>query len=167
MFCDLAYSAYKYGGKMAHANGSRSFLWKARGFLCRIKNESMQSAEWVAHFSACKEGENGLLIILGACLYQSRNSVSVWACCRGNSQYWDSGCLCRCLCFCKHIHAWYVCCFEPGSFEVFCFFFKWVITIFLGKVMEKLKESGGTIWKHLDTKVRYGQRLQRGLEKRK
>lgn len=29
------------------------------------KNESMASAEWVAHFSACKEGENGLLKLCG------------------------------------------------------------------------------------------------------
>jgi len=32
---------------------------------------ALQSAEWAAHFSAYKEGENGLLMIVGACLYQS------------------------------------------------------------------------------------------------
>lgn len=72
MFCDSAHAAYKYGGRTAHAIGSGGFSCEVLGFfLCRIKNESVQSAEWAAHFTACKEGENGLLIILGACLYHS------------------------------------------------------------------------------------------------
>lgn len=53
MFCDSTRSAYKYGERTAHANGSGSFA------LERPTSVSV------------KRGENGLLIILMVCLYNS------------------------------------------------------------------------------------------------